>query len=177
MQATPRPHTLTLRFKQHRTTILLEVEPLQKLSEVRALLLHAVQQTHLAGNLNGHSIPQNPDEIKLGRAVDRHNLKLGFTFIDKGQPEEALTGKGKAKASATTKSPTSQVKDCPQGVGLKTGDVVAFKFASQDETGEVGDAIVDMEGDTVEQWDVLIPTVEDTYGDEGADEGIALDED
>ncbi|KAK4626405.1 hypothetical protein CLAFUW4_04962 [Fulvia fulva] len=171
MQATPRPHTLTLRFKQQRTTILLEVEPLQKLSEIRALLLHAIQQTHQSGNINGQDIPQNSDQVKLGKAVDRHNLKLGFTSLDKELPEEAPTGKGKGKVSATNKSATSQLKDCPQGVGLKSGDVVAFKFADQDEA-----AMVDMEGEIVEKWDVSIPTLEEAYGDEGGDEGVGLEE-
>ena len=152
---------------------MLEVEPLQKLSEVRMLLLHAIQQTHRTGSLNGHKIPQNSDDIKLGRAVDRHNLKFGFTSVDNETPEEAPTGKGKGKAAATTNSATSELKDCPKGIGLKNGDIVAFKFADQSELGKGGDAIVDMEGDIVEDWDVTIPTVEDVYGDGGeADEGL-----
>lgn len=169
----PTPRTWTLRFKHHRTTILLEVDPFQPLSEVRADLLDALNETNPSGELNGKKIPKNPDDIQLGRAVDRNNLNLGYVTIGKGDESAEPSGKGKGKSAAGggSKSDAGKIKDCPEGSGIKKSDVVAFKFKSADED-------VEEDGEGVEKWDVKVPTMEETYGDEDAqqDEGIGMDE-
>ncbi|KAK4503748.1 hypothetical protein PRZ48_004663 [Zasmidium cellare] len=169
----PNPRTWTLRFKHHRTTLLIEVDPLQHLSEVRAELLQALNETNPSGELNGQPIPKNPDEIQLGRAVDRNNLTLGYVTIEKEEEGTEVSGKGKGKSTAGsgTKSAAGQMKECPQGAGLRNADVVAFRFSNATDDGwEI------VEG--VEKWDVKIPTMEETYGDEDGqqDEGIGMDE-
>lgn len=168
----PSPRTWTLRFKQHRSTILLEVDPLQHLSDVRAELLQALNDGNPSGELNGQQIPKNPDEIQLGRAVDRNNLNLGYVTIEKDEEGTEVSGKGKGKSSTAsgTKSAAGQMKECPQGAGLRNSDVVAFKFkiGLEDDEGDIEEA---------EKWDVKIPTMEETYGDEdGQDEGIGMEE-
>ncbi|KAF2163737.1 hypothetical protein M409DRAFT_25921 [Zasmidium cellare ATCC 36951] len=169
----PTPRTWTLRFKHHRTTLLVEVDPLQHLSEVRAELLQALDETNPSGELNGQQIPKNPDQIQLGRAVDRNNLNLGYVTIEKDEEGSEASGKGRGKSTAGsgTKSSAAQMKECPQGAGLRNADVVAFKFKNGDQDGGEG-----VEG--AEKWDVKIPTMEETYGDEDGqqDEGIGLDE-
>lgn len=164
-RVTPTPRTWTLRFKHHSTTVLLEVEPLQKLPEVKTELLIALTETHPSGQINGYTIPKNVDYVQLGRAVDRNNLKLGYVSIDKQEENGETPGKGKGKvaANATTKAAASQLKDCPQGAGFRNGDVVAFRFSDPSEEQDAG----------ADKWDVVIPTLEDTYGDEEQrDEGF-----
>jgi hypothetical protein len=169
----PTPHTWTLRFKHNRSTIFLEVDPLQRLSSVRAELLQAIKETNPTGKLNGQDIPSNSEDIILGRAVDRNNLKLGFHAIENDASEPDLKGKGKAAATGNGKSKAvgSDLKDCPQGAELKNADVVAFKF----KTGKEDEDVDELQA---EQWDVVVPTMEDTYGDEDVqDEGVSLEKD
>lgn len=148
-------------------TLLVEVDPVQKLSDVRAELLQAIHDTNPSGELNGLAIPKNPDDIILGRAIERNNLTLGFISITSDLEGGEAQGKGKTAASSATKSVTGFLKDSPQGAGLRTGDVVAFKFKDNGEgKGE--------EDELAEKWDVVIPTMEETYGDE--DEGIGSEE-
>lgn len=163
---TPNPRTWTLRFKNARTTIIVEVDPLQPLSDVRAELLKAIQQTHPDGKLNGHEIPQNPDEIKLGRPVNINMLSEGYVSLETEVADEEPTGKGKGKASAVKPKSTS-LKSCPQEAGLRDGGLVAFKFKSEDDVEEV-----EADDFTVvqEKWNVIIPTMEETYGDDDAEE-------
>lgn len=174
----PNPRTWTLRFKLDRSTILLEVDPLQRMSHVRAELLRAVQETNPTGKIRGHTIPQSPDQIKLGRPVDPNNLGLGFTSIDNDEFEEAAepTGKGKGKAAVGSlatvggkaRAGASSLSDCPQGMGFKNGGVIAFKFISDH----------DAPGDDEDLWVVDMPTMENTYGDDenAEDEGLGMDE-
>ena len=177
---TPGPRTWTLRFKTNRTTILLHVDPLQTLSSVKSELLKAVQQTNPNGRLNGYEIPQNADEIQLARPADINDLSLGWENLEPRNEfpdgEEPESGKGKGKAGASSKSAgkaSSKLKDCPQGAGLRDGGVVAFKFrrpedeederAKEDEDGDEG---IVVESERPEEWDVVVPTMEETYADQ-----------
>ncbi|TKA75653.1 hypothetical protein B0A55_05005 [Friedmanniomyces simplex] len=183
----PRPSTWILRFKHHRTTILLHVDPLQKLSSVRAELLKAVRQTCPHGTLNGHTVPDDEGDVLLARPVDSDDLSLGWQALEREDEvekavKEDAKGKGKAAVgSSANKAGKDKLTACPQGVGLQDGGVVAFKFRSEldavardkDEGIEVEEDDEDrLDGETLvgaggppEKWDVVVPTLEETYGD------------
>jgi hypothetical protein len=168
----PNPRSWTLRFKNGKSTILIEVDPLQSLSDIRAELLAAIQLTHTGGKLNGHDIPQNPDEITLGIPANVNDLKEGWIALERHNEDDGdavPTGKGKGKASvaASVRKPgSSTLKACPQSVGMRDGGLVAFKFASEDEVTETeADDFAIIE----EKWNVDVPTMESTYDNEEAE--------
>jgi hypothetical protein len=177
MPIQPSSRTTILRFKHHRSTILLHVDPLQSFASIKKELLLAITETNPSGTFNGHSIPQNPDEILLAKPINPNDLDAGWTLIESVDGEES-SGKGKAKASTTSTSKAggkaqSQLKDCPQGHGMRDMSVVAFKFKSESESrqAEVGEddgdeAIEVADEDKKEEWDVVVPTMEETYGDQ-----------
>ncbi|TKA31674.1 hypothetical protein B0A50_01752 [Salinomyces thailandicus] len=187
--------TWTLRFKNQRSTVLLHVDPLQQLSSVRAELLIALQQTHPDGMLHGQRLPDTDEDILLARPADIHDLTLGWDPLARDEAlENALAeesnstgkGKGKAGASGKAKSAKDKLSDCPQGAGLRDGGVVAFKFKSQaaaerDEGIEV-DEHDGLDNDMLvsapdkERWDVVVPTMEETYGDGEAGMGNLEDD-
>lgn len=90
-------------------------------------------------------------------------------------------GKGKGKATAVSskavggRNAKAQLKDCPQGAGLRDHGIVAFKFKKadgdvvisieEDEDEGIAVAREDMEG-VEEEWDVVVPSFEETYGEE-----------
>jgi hypothetical protein len=186
----PTAKTWILRFKHHTTTILLHVEPLQQWTSVRNELLKAIHETNPSGSLNDHAIPDSGAEIMLARPVDINDLKQGWETIERDDDslQEALAdAKGKGKAAAGTskaRAGKNNVTDTPQGAGLRDGGVVAFKFRSEAEA-EVDEGIELEEGgedDGVvvvekkpERWDVVVPTLEDVYGDERAGAGGGVD--
>jgi hypothetical protein len=185
----PNPRTWILRFKHNRTTVVLHIDPLQSLSSVKRELLTALQQTHPAGAINGLSIPQNSADILLARPKDINDLTLGFESIEPSSsssidPESDAVvgaGKGKGKAAAVSsktvggRNAKAQLKDWPQGAGLRDHGIVAFKFKKVDgdvvisieEEEDEGIAVAreDMEG-VQEEWDVVVPSFEETYGEE-----------
>ncbi|KAK3725858.1 hypothetical protein LTR37_000006 [Vermiconidia calcicola] len=175
----PNPRSWTLRFKYNRNTFLLHIDPLQALSSVKQELLKAVQQTNPNGTLNGHTIPPNADEILLARPIDINDLSAGWESIEPRSGDvdgdASASGKGKGKATATNKgtSAGAKLKDCPQGAGLRDGGVVAFKFKAdeREKVEQNGDFVVAVEDEEVarEEWDVVVPSVEETYGDEGVE--------
>ena len=59
----PTPATWTLRFKHEKTTLLLHVEPLQSLAEVRSQLLRVIRNL---GDSFGPVLPSSPNDIVLG---------------------------------------------------------------------------------------------------------------
>ena len=185
----PNPQTWILRFKQNRTTILLHLDPLQSLALVKQQLLTAIQETHPDGTLNGIPIPDLPSEIQLGRPRNINDLTAGFELIESndtstnGALDGDVSGKGKGKASAVpavrpkkdARDPKTQLKDCPQGAGLRDHGIVAFKFKPKD--GDVVTSIEEDEDEGIqvakedmvgveEQWDVVVPSFEETYGEE-----------
>lgn len=191
----PTPQTWTLRLKHHRTTILLHVDPLQSLSSIKSELLKAVSQTHPDGTLNNVTIPQRASDVMLAKPVDINDLEAGWESLEPkgvidGVFEDEGAGKGKGKVSMVKNNKTAAtggknaLRDCPQGVGLRDGGVVAFKFRVQDAEkdgrvrGDVdGDAVIDIgeEEEENEKWDVVVPSLEETYGEalpvvEGVDE-------
>lgn len=172
------PRTWTLRFKHHRSTILLHVDPLQNFPSIRAELLKAVKQTHPDGELNGISIPASANDILLARPVDGNNLNAGWKQLEKDDDAlfaEDEKGKGKGKVSVAKAKGRESVGGCPKDAGLSNGGIVALKFREEMvgsvDGGEDGEG--DLEGDTLvgepERWDVVVPTVEETYGDQDAE--------
>lgn len=186
----PSPRSWILHFKHHRSTILLHVDPLQKLSSVRTELLAALYATQPSGLFNGHRIPDGEGEVILARPRDQNDLSAGWEKIGEDEddelvPEEDKKGKGKAvvgSASAKGKASKDKITDCPQGVGLRDGGIVAFRFRSEaegarkeeDEGIDVDEEDEKLDGETLvgepekEVWDVVVPTMEETYGEEGA---------
>ncbi|EMC99434.1 hypothetical protein BAUCODRAFT_336769 [Baudoinia panamericana UAMH 10762] len=189
----PTASTWVLRFKHNRTTLFLHCDPLQKLSSIRAELLKAIQQTSPDGKLNGHAIPDHASDILLARPVDINDLTLGWEAIDTGHSEDGMLedkkGKGKATASAGRgKLSKDAGTDCPQGVGLKDGGVVAFRFRLDADASNLNmDEGIDIEEDEklvsgmlagesmAEKWDVVVPTMEETYGDDEMAEAAETD--
>lgn len=173
MPIQPTPRTWILRFKHHRTTVVLHVDPLQTFSSIKVELLKAITDSHSSGTLNGTPIPKNPDEILLAKPLDFNDLSLGWQQIlpSSENIEGEMTGKGKGKAGVLTNKTNSktQLKDCPQGANLRDNATIAFKFRSDEDEGGEGEdeEIAVAEEDMSRQvWDVVVPTMEDTYGDQ-----------
>ena len=187
MNSAPNPRTWTLRFKYNRTTVLLYVDPLQPLASVRAELLKAIQQTNPSGKFNGQNIPSDAGEILLAKPVDINDLSAGWEQLERRDKdadlfadEEMISGKGKAKAGSpwsAAKKEDKKLLDCPQGARLRDGGVVAFKFRSQEEpddsewekVGGDDDEILAGLEEKEEKWDVMVPTIDETYADENRD--------
>ncbi|GAB7363248.1 hypothetical protein MBLNU230_g3530t1 [Neophaeotheca triangularis] len=169
----PSPRTWTLLFKIGKTTILLHIDPLQKLSSIKTDLLATVNQTHPSGTLNSLPIPSDPETIRFARAIDENDLSLGFEPLDAPfEPDdldaEAVDGQSKGKGKGRGKAKNG-LADCPQGVGLKDGSIVAFKFGNGASADDEDEAVV-VEG-AEEKWDVDLPTMEAAYG-EGEEEDM-----
>lgn len=177
MPIQPNPRTWTLKFKHHKTTIVLHVDPLQTFTSIKAELLKAISDSHSSRSLNGSAIPKNPNEILLAKPLEPNDLSLGWQQIilsnEDGDDDGDSTGKGKGKAGVVTgRAPAkNQLKECPQGAGLREGSIVAFKFKNDEEMNGpsndgVDDEIAVAEEDMSRQmWDVVVPTMENTYGD------------
>lgn len=174
----PSPRTWTLRFKNNRTTILLHVDPLQKLSSVKSDLLKAIQQTHPHGRLSGAAIPQNSAEIQLAKPRDAEDLAEGFQSIEPRREmfaDGSDSGKGKGKASAGKQKQADTSRECPESVGLRDGGIVAFRFRGEGGRPGGRGQIVDDEIDDIRvsdedddrDWDVIVPDI-----DEGEEEGL-----
>lgn len=191
----PSPRTWTLRFKLHRTTILLHSDPQQRLSLLRAELLTALQITHSHGFVEGkngttYSIPESYEDIVLAKLRDPNDVQSGWERLikpagkDFGFEDEGVSAKGKGKAGALKSAGKGGVSECPQGVGLRDGAVVAFRFMTVEEkekrsaAGDEADEDVDeiakkgVDEEEKEVWDVEMPTIESTYGEEDGQPGL-----
>jgi len=137
-----------------------------------------------------YPLPESAEDIALAKPKDINDLNAGWETI--GDANEDLLfddelgfvsakgrGKGKEAAGGAAKqkqSAAKSVNDCPQGAGLRDGGAVAVRFRRADEKARRqrlidGDLDVDeiaKEGMGIDDapWDVVVPTMEETYGDE-----------
>ncbi len=153
----PNPQQLTLRFKCHKTTILLLVAPHDSLTSIKAQLLEAMKVTHIP-EVGGQPLPTNPNDVLLGVPINKNEPSAGWTDLEIPQVEDDTRKKGPKKSGVLNASPA--------GAGLKDGSVLAFKFRSEapdaDELG-MGD----------NQWDVIMPSFDDEEGSQMKDEDEA----
>jgi hypothetical protein len=186
--ANPPPRVWCLRFKLNRTTTLLHVDAQQTFSSIRSELLSALRATHPSGTLSGtlsngtpitYTLPSTPDDIALAKPKDPNDLSAGWETIGDFDglffDEEVGKGKGKGRESLAAKRNVN-VNDCPQGAGLRDGGVVGVRFRGEEEKvrrqrlmdGELDVDEIAREGMGIEEgeWDVVVPTMEETYGEE-----------
>ena len=142
----------TLRFKHHKNTTLLHVDPLQSMTSVKEELLRALKDTHPNGQLSsGVAIPDTPSDIVLGKAKDIHDLSNGGW-------ERVYTN---GTSTTDSKQKKASLDDCPKGVGLKDGSVLAYKFKSEELAME--DEALGLE-DEDEKWNVVIASYDENAG-------------
>jgi hypothetical protein len=192
--ANPPARVWCLRFKLNRATILLHVDAQQTFGSIRAELLAALQATNPSGIFKGtlrdgtpveYPLPATSEDIALAKPNDINDLNAGWETI--GDFNEGLffdeefgskgRGKGKQVAAVAAKHASARsVNDCPQGAGLRDGGAVAIRFRLADEKArrqrlmdgdlDVDEIAKDGMGIDDSPWDVIVPTMEETYGDE-----------
>lgn len=149
----PDPQKWTLRFKQHKTTILLFVDQAQPFPSIKSDLLAAITKTGRT-SLNNQPLPTYPDDVILGLPVEKNDPSKGWVPLE--IPETEVQVNGGSKKIGGKKS---VLNSSPLGAGLRDGAMLAFRFRQEG-------AMVDEDGADVEddEWDVVIPSYEEEYG-------------
>jgi hypothetical protein len=165
------PLTWIVRFKYHKTTILLHLDPLTPLSTVKSNLLAALRDTKPNG-IQDRPLPSTYAQLRLAKPVDPSDADKGWESIepslaDDFDDEEISTAKAKAQAKKKLESTSAKA------AGIKENGVVAFRWLDD---GEEEDEGLDAKNAV---WDVVLPTFEDAYhevneGDVGG-AGLARD--
>ncbi|KAF2492313.1 hypothetical protein BU16DRAFT_441395, partial [Lophium mytilinum] len=171
----PTPTAWTLRLKHHRTTLLFHTDPLQTFATLKTQLLTALRETCPGEALDGTPLPSSPSEIILARPVDINDLSKGFVtgewerdgFGDEDMEDVEESGVGK-KGKGRPKKVTQVAGDCPKGArNVKDGGVLAFSWGKERDRREgKGKRRVEVneDGEAQEEWDVVLPSYEDSYG-------------
>ena len=143
----------TLRFKNHKVTVLLLVDPGKPFESIKETLLQALNVRNIK-EINGQPVPEDPSEIEFGVPIDRNNLDKGWQTLD--VPHQA---NGTQKRSAGGKK--SVLNTSPQGAGLKDSQAVAFRFHKPSEVDGDEDEIIAAIDLDDPGWDVQIPKDEE----------------
>ena len=168
----PKPIHWTLKFKSHKLTLFLTLDPTTPFSQIKSHLLHALHSTASLSELpSGEPLPTSPEEIEFAVPLDeKGDLSLGWREIedlsgrlengDGGDGEstgdndfeDVPTARGKRKrgqkpngtaAGGSTAAAGLVAKESPLGAGLKDWGTIAFRIRG------------------VEEWDVVVPSYED----------------
>jgi hypothetical protein len=150
------PQTWTLRFKHHRTTILLHTDPLTPLSTLKSNLLLALRDTKPSG-IESRPLPTSPSQIKLAKPINPLEISEGWEPIDPSADVDDEKAAKKLEESTSVKA-----------AGVKDNAVIAFRWSVEGEEEEEDEALGEIEG----EWDVVWPSFEDNYhveveGDKG----------
>ncbi len=160
----PSPQTWTIRLKHYKTTVMLHADPVQSIDHVKEELLKALRAT-TDGTLNGKPLPEDYHDILLAKPVDVNDVDMGWEKL-----ETAESGPTKARGGKRGR-PNGKKLVTLKSLGLMDLAVIAFKFRDTDKKEpkesvlNEDDMEVEMDDDDEdEEWDVEIPTFEDTYG-------------
>ncbi|KAL9132254.1 MAG: hypothetical protein Q9217_000058 [Psora testacea] len=138
---------LTLRFKCHKTTILLLCQQSQSFTSIKQDLLDSIKAAGME-NINRACLPSDPECIILGVPIDKNDISKGWINLEIPEFDE-VEGKEKGVKKG------SVLNQSPLGAGLKDGAVLAFKFNKEGERDEM---------DLDDGWDVVMPSYEDEGG-------------
>lgn len=142
----------TLRFKQHKTTVLLFAQQSQPLDSIKRDLLNAIKARGIE-DINGNALPSDPEDIEFGVPRDKYDISKGWVPLKIPEVEDGDT-KGKGKGVKKD----SVLNGSPLGAGLKDGAMLAFRFTK----GPAEDGM-----DVDDEWDVIIPSYDDEVGSQG----------
>lgn len=142
----------TLRFKQHKTTVLLFAQQSQSLDSIKRDLLDAIKARGIV-DINGNALPSDPEDIEFGVPRDKYDISKGWVPLKIPEVEDGDT-KGKGKGVKKD----SVLNGSPLGAGLKDGAMLAFRFTK----GPAEDGM-----DVDDEWDVIIPSYDDEVGSQG----------
>lgn len=129
----------TLRFKQHKTTILLYAYPGQSFTSIKKDLLDAISSTGLKA-IDGHDLPSDPEDVILGVPIDKNDIDRGWKELLIPEADNEIDAHKSKKVKKD-----SIFNSSPLGAGLKDGAMIAFRFKADEEEG----------------FDVIMPTYED----------------
>jgi len=172
----PSAQTWTIRFKYHKSTVLLHVEPNQTIDSLKESLLYALRDVKTSSNfLNGQTPPSSASQIQLAKLRNALDISEGWEpleesslkdlFEEDDQGNDQKKGKGKAKAKVESSGQTVR------GIGIKDNAVLAFRWRAKENGAKKGDEAEfeeEDEWDERDEWDVVIPTFEDVYGVENS---------
>lgn len=123
----------TLRFKKHKTTTILLVQPTQPFESIKEELLSSITASGKV-DINGIKLPSDPNDIILGVPVDKNDISQGWVQL------EMQPGKGEERSGKSN----TIFNESPMGAGLKDGSMLAFKFEGEKE-----------------DWDVIMPSYDE----------------
>ena len=140
----PNPQQWTLRFKHHKTTVLLFVNQSQSFTSIKQQLLDSLKATGVAA-IGGNPLPSDPEAIVFGVPIDTNDFDKGWAPLEIPEVSDTdMKGKGVKKGSVLNQSPL--------GAGLKDGAMLAFKFKDPESQD-----VMDLD----DEWDVVIPAYDD----------------
>ena len=153
----PTPATWTIRFKRNKVTVVLHVDPMKPIWNVKEDLLNALRQSEKDDKLEGTPIPEDSNGIFLGKPISTHDFSKGWVDVD--EEVDNSTGKPTGKHIGT-------MPDGLRGKGIKDNAILAFRFGSPKVKPEDGSDIT-----SNERWNVVMPSYNDANDEDEADAG------
>jgi hypothetical protein len=154
----PSPLHITLLFKCARHTVLLSALPSTPFSEIKSLLLLALQARNITSIADSSVPPPEQGElVEFGIPKNKKDLNTGFVSLDMAEEILAESKGGRKKVNGDKTVP----REDPAGAGLVDGSVLAFRFRSENDTG-----LKDEDDDEAQVladpgWNVELPRYDD----------------
>ena len=152
----PTPSTWTLKFKRDKITVVLFVQPDQSFASIKQAFLEALEARKIT-RFEDQAVPKSSNEIMFAKLRTVNDTESGWESLTPpsqgGDPSETR-GSNKRKLSGGGRL------DCPVGLGLKDGAILAFKFGNPSEMDE------DDEEDSCSGYQVTFPPLDVEEPDE-----------
>ena len=132
-------------------TVVLHADPLEPIEKLQENLLSALRLSEKDQKLDKTPLPENPQDILIGKPVDPRDLSKGWIGIS----DEAAGGTKKPAGQ----NPNTRI-DSLKGCGIKEDAILAFRF--HEKTTKSNEALEGYEiVDPGESWNVVMPSYND----------------
>jgi len=158
----PTPEHLTLLLKHGKSTTVLSALPTQRLSEVKTMLLTALESRGIS-TFPGTDIllPTEADELEFAVLIDRRDPQKGWVNAEDGI-SLATSKPGKKKAANKPSGPVENVAD----LELKDGAWIAYRLKTSDMDIMQEGSSPDIEMREDPGWNVTIPSYDEEEEEE-----------
>ncbi len=150
----PSPLHITLLFKCAKHNILLSVLPSTPFSDIKSLLLLALQARKIT-TINDISVPapDQGEQVEFGIPKNKKDLKKGFVSLEMAEQVLGNGKGGKKKVNGNKAMPS----ESPASAGLVDGSVLAFRFKQEEDVDMKDEADDEAQVPNDPGWHVELP--------------------
>lgn len=117
-----------MKFKSHKTTVVLHIDPLQSIQSIKEELLRVLTETQPQSLHSGTEMPTNASSISLAKPIEGHDPSSGWTELFDADGNITTGNEPLSKKRKVNDGGVKIQDQCMKTAGIKDGATLAYRF-------------------------------------------------